>query len=79
MAIASAPSINSTMTWDQFSARLASGASPLVSMVKVGSVVVNPNDNTVVPAGGTFDVWYNRATHTLLVDITDTQFGGPFS
>ena len=46
-------------------------------MQRVGSVVVQPNENTTVPLGGVFHVWYDNASHTLWADITDTQVGGP--
>lgn len=47
------------------------------SMQRVGSVVVPPGANTTVPLGGRFDVWFDLANYTLLVDIVSQQIGGP--
>jgi len=46
-------------------------------LVKVGSVVVQPGENTTVPLGGHFTVWYDTASHTLWADILDSNIGGP--
>lgn len=45
-------------------------------LIKIGTVVVQPNENTTVPLGGTFTCWYDTASHTIYCDILDTQVGG---
>lgn len=47
------------------------------NVIRVGTVVVLPGDNTTVPLGGTFHVYYDKAAHNLLLDIVSEQVGGP--
>ena len=82
MAIASAPSVVNSGSFYAWVNKNPSGVTSGVpaindrNVVRVGSVVVQPGDNTTVPLGGTFDVWYNKATHAVLIDIVSTQLGG---
>jgi hypothetical protein len=47
------------------------------NIIHVGTVTVAPGDNTTVPLGGFFDVWYDKSAHSLFIDIADSQVGGP--
>lgn len=81
MAIASAPSVvnsGSFYAWVNKNPSGVTSGAPISdrNFIRVGTVVVLPGDNTTVPLGGTFDVWYNKATHALLLDIVSTQLGG---
>ena len=75
MAIATVPTTDSSKSFQQW-AGLGTVASQGVAahsahpLVRVGTVVVLPGDNTSVPLGGTFDVFYCRKDHILLIDIT---------
>lgn len=82
MAIASAPSVvNSGSLYAWIGKAVgAMGAPPTRAdrnVIRVGSVLVAPGDNTTVPLGGNFDVWYDKSAHSLFIDIADGQVGGP--
>ncbi len=82
MAIASAPTVvnnQSLYAWKGQTAGVM-GAPPSRAernLIHVGTVLVAPGDNATVPLGGTFDVWYDQASHNLLIDIASAQVGGP--
>lgn len=82
MAIASAPTVvnsGSLYAWKGQTPGVM-GAPPARAdrnIIRVGTVVVAPGDNSTVPLGGTFDVWYDKSAHNLLLDIVSTQVGGP--
>lgn len=82
MAIASAPSVTNSGTlyaWKGMTPGVM-GAPPARAernLIHVGTVLVAPGDNTTVPLGGSFDVWYDKSSHNLFIDIADAQVGGP--
>lgn len=79
MAIASAPSVINNLSLLQWAGRSVSAPPQRAdrNVIKVGTVFVAPGDNTTVPLGGFFDVYYDKSAHALLLDIASTQVGGP--
>lgn len=79
MAIASAPSVINNQSFQVWAGKSLSAPDQRAArnVIRVGSVLVAPGDNTSVPLGGNFDVWYDKSTHALLIDIASTQVGGP--
>lgn len=71
MAIASAPSVVNNLSLAGWAGRTTNPPPTRAdrNVIKVGTVVVAPGDNTTVPLGGTFDVWYDKSAHSLLIDI----------
>ncbi len=82
MAIASAPTVVNSGSFYAWLGKNPSGVTSGVlgrqdrNVQRVGTVLVLPGDNATVPLGGTFDVWYDKANHSLLLDIVSTQLGG---
>ena len=77
MAVASAPTFINTSTLAAWKISSATGGANNNPVIHLGSVFVNPGDNTTIPLGGLIDVWYCAKTHGLYVDIVDAQQGGP--
>jgi hypothetical protein len=82
MAVASAPTVVSSGSFYAWLGKTAGAVGePQVrvdrNVIRVGSVVVAPGDNTTVPLGGTFDCWYDKSAHSFLIDIVSGQVGGP--
>lgn len=79
MAIASAPSVINNQSFQVWAGKGPSAPDQRAArnVIRIASVVVAPGDNTTVPLGGSFDVWYDKSTHAVLVDIASTQVGGP--
>lgn len=79
MAIASAPSVISNQSFQVWAGKGPSAPDQRAAknVIRVGTAVVLPGDNAVVPLGGNFDVWYDKSAHALLIDITSAQIGGP--
>jgi hypothetical protein len=79
MAIATAPTVTNNLSLINWAGRSGSAPDqrPARTLAHAGTVNVAPGDNTTVPLGGFFDLWYDKVNHALLIDITSGQVGGP--
>lgn len=77
MAVASAPTVINASTLAAWKILSTAGGANGNPVTHLGSIFVNPGDNTTIPLGGLIDVWYCPKTHGLFIDIADAQQGGP--